>query len=299
MDRLSSLLNLFSPKAQQVELISGKQSELILPGDSVIGLINQGTGLIKQNFGLVNADQQTSSQNEQGKNAQAEKGESIQVEQGDLIWVTQGGHQHLSSDDDPFQLLCCPLSFGPVRLNPLFDMLPSVVRILQNDPARPALNPIVQLLLQESMQSRCGQETVLNRLAEVLLVHVLRFLIEHQKIEKGVLAGLSDLRLARAITAMHRQPEQRWSVESLATEAGMSRTAFNQHFRDIVGCPPGEYLSQWRMRLACQMLETNNLSISQIVDQLGYLSETAFFRAFRRQVGVSPGKYRMQATVDA
>ncbi|WP_158070106.1 AraC family transcriptional regulator [Motiliproteus sp. MSK22-1] len=280
MDRLSSLLDLFSPKAQQVELISGKQSGLLLPGDSAIGLINDGDGFINQGLGQVNPNQQ----------------DRTRIKRGDLIWVTQGSHQQLFSDDDQFQLLCCPLCFGPVRLNPLFDMLPPVVRILQDDPARHALNPVIQLLLQESRQNRCGQETVLNRLAEVLLVHVLRFLMEHQKIEKGVLAGLSDLRLARAITAMHRQPEQRWSVESLAAEAGMSRTAFNQHFRDTVGCPPGEYLSQWRMRLACRMLETNKLSISQIVDQLGYLSETAFFRAFRRQIGVSPGKYRMQAT---
>jgi len=273
MDRLSSLLELFSPKALQIELLSGRQSGRVLPGDSVVGLISRAEGSI------CIAGQQP-----------------VAIMEADLIWVTPGAERQVASDCEDFQLLCCPLSFGPVKLNPLFDMLPPVVIIRRDDPARPALNPIIQLLLQESTQHRCGQETVLNRLAEVLLVHMLRFLMEHQKLEKGVLAGLSDIRLARAITAMHRQPQQRWSVESLAAEAGMSRTAFNQHFRDTVGCPPGEYLGQWRMRLACRMLETNKLSIRQIVDQLGYLSETAFFRAFRRQIGISPGKYRLQAS---
>ncbi|MDH5354947.1 MAG: AraC family transcriptional regulator, partial [Gammaproteobacteria bacterium] len=131
---------------------------------------------------------------------------------------------------------------------------------------------------------------------EVLLVHVLRYVMKHQKIETGVLAGLADIRLARAITAIHSQPEQRWSVQTLANEAGMSRTAFNQYFRETVGCTPGEYLLQWRMRLACRWLETGQVVIGNIVDRLGYQSETAFFRAFRRQIGMSPGQYRDNMT---
>ncbi len=75
----------------------------------------------------------------------------------------------------------------------------------------------------------------------------------------------------------------------------MSRTAFNLFFRETVGCAPGEYLMQWRMRLACRWLETSQLMVGQIVDRLGYQSETAFFRAFRRQTGMSPGQYREQA----
>jgi len=272
MDRLSSLLELFNPRAVQVELMASNNSVLVLPGDSTIALVYQGS-------------------------ARVPAGESadIQIQRGDLLWVTLNSHRQLISEDNDLRLLCCHLSFGPIKLNPLFDMLPPVIHISSDEPARQSLNPVIQLLLQESEQQRCGQDTVLDRLAEVLLVHVLRFLMENKKLEKGVLAGLSDIRLARAITAIHRLPEQRWNVESLANEAGMSRTAFNQHFRETVGCPPGEYLSQWRMRLACQLLETSQLLISQIVGRLGYQSETAFFRAFRRNIGISPGQYRLRA----
>jgi len=276
MDRLSSLLELFSPRAEQIEMMTSHRSVLALPGNSTIALVHKGSARIPG-----------------GKQA------DTRIQQGDLLWVTQDYHRNLYSDANDLQLLCCHLSFGPAKLNPLFDMLPSVIQISSNDPARQALNPVIQLLMQESTQQRCGQNTVLNRLAEVLLVHVLRFLMENKKIEMGVLAGLSDIRLARAITAMHRSPGQRWTVESLAAEAGMSRTSFNQHFRDTVGCPPGEYLNLWRMRLACRLLETSQLVISQIVDQLGYQSETAFFRAFRRNIGISPGKYRLQAAIAA
>ena len=272
MDRLSSLLELFSPKAEQIELMNSQNSVLVLPGESTIALVHRGSAQI-------------------GDSSCPDK----KIQQGDLVWVTQESHRQLFGDGSEFQLLCCHLRFGSIKLNPLFDMLPPVIRISADDPARQALNPIIDLLLRESTQQRCGQDTVLNRLAEVLLIHVLRFLMENQKLGTGVLAGLSDIRLARAITAMHRLPEQRWNVKSLATEAGMSRTAFNQHFRDTVGCPPGEYLGQWRMRLACRLLETSQMVIAQIVDQLGYKSETAFFRAFRRQIGMSPGKYRLRA----
>lgn len=269
MDRLSSLLDLFRPSTEKVEVLTPQQAGIDFTGDSTIALVRCGSACLIQN-----------NNTETTLNA------------GDLLWITPGHKPGLKLMSEDFQLLCCHLRFGPVRLNPLFDIIPAIVQISADEPSRQNLNPIIQLLLEESLLPRCGQETVLNRLAEVLLVHVLRYVMKHQKIETGVLAGLADIRLARAITAIHRHPDQRWSVQSLANEAGMSRTAFNQFFRETVGCTPGEYLIQWRMRLACRWLETSQVMVGQIVDRLGYQSETAFFRAFRRQIGMSPGQYR-------
>lgn len=273
MDRLSSLLELFSPKTRRVEILRGSNNRLDISANSVIGLVHRGNAILKE-----------------------DKATRINIGQGDILWITPRNKFELISSSDDFQFLCCHLEFGPVRLNPLFDMIPTALHLKDCEASQESLNPIVKLLLQESLQPRCGQETVLNRLAEVLLVHVLRYVMKHQKIETGVLAGLADIRLARAITAIHGHPEQRWSVQTLANEAGMSRTAFNQHFRETVGCTPGEYLLQWRMRLACRWLETGHVVIGQIVDRLGYQSETAFFRAFRRQIGMSPGQYRDNIT---
>lgn len=272
MDRLSSLLELFSPKTQKIELLTPAEKQLEVYSDSVIGFVHHGSATLGDKNKLY-----------------------IEIGRGDILWITPKNRFCLRSTDTNFQFLCCHLRFGPVRLNPLFDMIPPVLHLPSCEASAASLGPIVELLLQESLQQRCGQETVLNRLAEVLLVHVLRYIMKHQKLETGVLAGLADSRLARAITAIHQRPEQRWSVQTLANQAGMSRTAFNQYFRETVGCTPGDYLLQWRMRLACRWLETSQLVIGQIVDRLGYQSETAFFRAFRRQIGMSPGQYREHA----
>ena len=271
MDRLSTLLDLFSPKTQKVELLTRPQ-QLAVSADSAIGIVHRGKATLSDDDKL-----------------------RIQLSEGDILWITPKNSFTLDTESPGFQFLCCHLRFGPVRLNPLYDMIPPALHLQSSEVSITSLTPIIELLLQESLQQRCGQETVLNRLAEVLLVHVLRYVMKHQKLETGVIAGLADTKLARAITAMHRHPEQRWSIQTLANEAGMSRTAFNQYFRDTVGCTPGDYLLQWRMRLACRWLETRHVVIGQIVDQLGYQSETAFFRAFRRQIGMSPGQYREQA----
>jgi len=268
MDRLSSLLELFKPAATRI--VAGRLADLNAAGEdsSIIALVQQG----KAHF--TSCEMHTP------------------IHPGDLLWISNTTDQHIAQASADFELLNCHLEFGPQHLNPLFDLLPAAVLIERQDPARCELEPVINILLQESQQHRCGQAPVVNRLAEILLIHVLRYLMGHQKLELGVIAGLSDIRLARAIIAIHQQPEHNWSVTGLAAEAGMSRTAFNQHFRDTVGSTPGEYLSRWRMRLACQWLTTSNLAIAQIADQLGYQSETAFFRAFRRELGQSPGQYR-------
>ncbi|MDH5354620.1 MAG: cupin domain-containing protein, partial [Gammaproteobacteria bacterium] len=190
MDRLSSLLELFRPKTRKVELLSGLNNRLDISADSAIGLVYKGSAILK--------DDNTT---------------CINISQGDILWITAGNQFELISDQAGFELLCCQLEFGPVRLNPLFDMIPAALHLKDCEASQESLKPIIELLLQESLQQRCGQETVLNRLAEVLLVHVLRYVMKHQKIETGVLAGLADIRLARAITAIHSQPEQRWSVQ--------------------------------------------------------------------------------------
>lgn len=271
MDRLSSLLQLFNPAAEKVEIVSTEQPEIQFEADSIIAFVMSGEA-------KMNIDNHP----------------ATEICQGDILWITPGYRPTLNAKTAGFQMLCCHLRFGPVRLNPLFDMIPPVLQLNADEPSRQNLDPIILLLLEESRQPRCGHETVLNRLAEVLLIHVLRHVMKHQKIEIGVLAGLADSRLARAITAIHSHPEQPWRVQTLANEAGMSRTAFNQSFRNTVGCTPGDYLLQWRMRLACRWLEKRQMVVGQIVDRLGYQSETAFFRAFKRQVGMSPGQYRQQ-----
>lgn len=125
-----------------------------------------------------------------------------------------------------------------------------------------------------------------------MLVHGLRAHLASHKKPKGWLAALADAKIGAALARMHGQPGERWTVESLARCAGMSRTAFTTRFRDLVGQPPLEYLGQWRMTIAKKALHHSDESLVEIASRIGYLSDTAFSIAFKRWTGQSPGRFR-------
>jgi transcriptional regulator GlxA family with amidase domain len=113
-------------------------------------------------------------------------------------------------------------------------------------------------------------------------------------VEVGMLAGLAHQQLRRAIVAMHQQPEQDWTLELLAEQAGMSRTSFATSFRDTVGQTPGSYLQRWRIGLAQKFLKQMH-PLKMIASRVGYGTEAALSRAFRAQTGTSPREWRKEA----
>jgi AraC-like DNA-binding protein len=139
-----------------------------------------------------------------------------------------------------------------------------------------------------------GRKSVLNRLAEVMFVMVLRHYMQQAPELEGFLAAEGRAR-SRALAALHRTPGEGWRVDSLAREAGMSRTVFAERFVALLGRTPMQYLARWRMHLADEMLRRRRSSVAQIAEQLGYRTETAFRRAFRRVRGAGPGEVRRKA----
>ena len=109
------------------------------------------------------------------------------------------------------------------------------------------------------------------------------------------MAALKDERVARTLAALHRSPGKDWRVDSLAREAGMSRTVFAERFGALLGRTPMQYLAAWRMHLAEDMLKLQRASVAQVAERLGYQTETAFRRAFKRIRGVGPGDVRRRA----
>ncbi len=132
---------------------------------------------------------------------------------------------------------------------------------------------------------------MLNRLFEVVLVHVIRQLMEQGHTNGGMLAGLADARLRLALVAIHDAPAQPWSLDSLAAKAGMSRSVFARSFHDTVGCTPGQYLQDWRIALVQRGLRQGR-PLKQLADAVGYGSEAALSRAFKAQVGRTPREWR-------
>jgi AraC-like DNA-binding protein len=181
---------------------------------------------------------------------------------------------------------------------PLVSILPTIIHLRGGDDPEVAawLEPTVRSIAHESAQALPGRDVVLNRLADVLFVRAVRAHLLKTSSNGGAgrpswLRGLSDPRIARALTEIHRAPEKAWTLAQLASHAAMSRTAFAQRFRALVGQTPVSYLATWRMQKAAYLLEMRTLSIAQVAERVGYASELAFAKAFRRLIGTPPGAY--------
>jgi AraC-like DNA-binding protein len=160
------------------------------------------------------------------------------------------------------------------------------------------LSLLVQLVDGESREQRSGRDLVLSRLVEVLLIEALRS-TSGDDAPPGLLRGLADARIARAIRHMHDDPARGWTVAQLATRAALSRSAFPDRFTRTVGLPPMEYLLAWRMAVAKDLLSNHALGITEVAERVGYGSASTFSTAFSRHVGQPPGRYAASRTAGA
>lgn len=187
--------------------------------------------------------------------------------------------------------VCATLDFDGGSRHPLVQSLPPliVLRIAEVD----GIAQTLDLLFAETERVRCGQRVLADRLFEVLVLQMLRWLLDHPAragIHAGLLCGLAHPKLARALTGMHEQPGQAWSLQAMARLAGMSRSAFAAEFKAALGTTPAEYLLRWRVSLAQSMLR-DGASVKRASDELGYASAAAFSRAFAQVAGTSPRRW--------
>lgn len=207
-----------------------------------------------------------------------------------FLYMNPSSHRLLPVDSQ-VEMVCASFKFGLGLRNPIAQALPNVVVIRLED--MPTLRASLSLLFQEAAEQHCGQQAVLDRMMEVVIIQVLRNLMDRQRLEIGLLAGLAEPRLAKAINAMHGEPARNWSLEDLAATAGMSRARFANRFRDVVGMTPGAYLSEWRLGVAQSLLRQGK-PVQLVSDLVGYASASALSRAFRAQTGQSPREWAKQ-----
>jgi AraC-like DNA-binding protein len=205
-----------------------------------------------------------------------------------------GTHRLDPAGGDGAELVCASIDFGAGDENPLLRGLPAllVVPLAQS----PGLDLAQQLLFNEAQAARCGHGAVVDRLSEVLVIQLLRHAIAHQLVDGGVMAGLADARLAKAISAMHAQPAQAWTLDTLAAQAGMSRARFAAHFTRTVGVPPGDYLTGWRIGLARTLLR-KGMGVKQVAAEVGYGSPGGFGRVFLQRIGATPTDWQQRDAV--
>ncbi|MHC8324561.1 AraC family transcriptional regulator [Pseudomonas sp. LB1P83] len=197
-------------------------------------------------------------------------------------------HKLIANEAEGAQLLCASLEFAGGIDNPLAASLPDLLVLTLDE--MPMLADTLTWLFAEAEGAHCGREAMLDRLFELLIIQLLRYLLDHQELSTGMMAGLADLRLARSLVQMHNAPQRSWSVADLANESNMSRASYAAHFRDVVGKTPAEYLLSWRISLAQKRLREGR-PITLIADEVGYESPSALARAFRRKTGLSPREW--------
>lgn len=200
-------------------------------------------------------------------------------------------HVFHNPPEDGSDFVCAELEFDGGEHNPLVRALPPLVVLPL---ARvEGLEMALQLLFAETERLRCGQRLLADRLFEVVLIQLLRWLIDHPAeagVQPGLVAGLSDPRLARVLVALHEAPGEAWSLEAMAQQAGMSRSAFAAHFKAVLGQAPAAYLADWRLTLAQAWLRRGE-AVKRIADELGYANASALSRLFSQRVGLSPREW--------
>ena len=175
----------------------------------------------------------------------------------------------------------------------LIDHLPGLMHLgIQDDNLAPQLKTALEFIKYEGQASRPGYVAVASRLMDLLFIQILRSAIMQPSVRIGLLAGLADDYVGRALTAIHASPSTCWTVGKLAVEACLSRTSFAERFRQLVGVTPMHYVAQWRMAIAEDMLKRSEVGIEQIRANLGFSSSFVFSRAFRSHYGMSPREFR-------
>ena len=174
----------------------------------------------------------------------------------------------------------------------VFGRLPSVIHIPAHDDHAAVLRWSLERFSEEARNRHAGCALMLSHLVPIMLLQALRGYLASANRDKNWFVALAEPRLSRALAAMQFDYAQRWSLESLARRAGLSRAGFASNFKSWIGVAPMDYLAQWRMQVACELLLSEDRSITDVSSAVGYESESAFSAAFTRIVGLRPGVYR-------
>ena len=282
LDRLSSLLERFRVSAHlfHTGALCGVSTFDAQPGQGFLHVLRQGELVVTHRKGLGVTRR-------------------IEAREPTLFFYPQPlTHQFHNAPKDGADFTCASVHFEGGSTHPLVRALPPLV-VLPLAKV-PGLEGALNLLFAEADAVQCGHRLIADRLFEVVLLQLLRWLLDHGEeggLSIGLAAGLADPQLARALTAMHEQPQHPWTLELLAEQAAMSRSSFASRFKDTVGLAPFDYLSDWRMTIAKKLLRQGQ-AVKTIAPELGYANASALSRVFAQRTGLSPREWLAQASAE-
>jgi AraC-like DNA-binding protein len=176
--------------------------------------------------------------------------------------------------------------------NPLIEALPRMLHLPAGGVGE-WVAPMLHQAVSESRQSRPGSAAVLEHVSEMVFVDAARRYLESLPADaSGWLAALRDRHVGKAIGLMHERPAEPWTIDELGRQVGLSRSALHERFVELVGQPPMQYLTNWRMQRGAALLRDGDATVATVALEVGYDSEAAFARAFKRMVGKPPAAWR-------
>ncbi len=203
-----------------------------------------------------------------------------------LVFYPRGMRHTLAvPPGNPASLLCASIVFHGGIDNLLAKALPDYLHVPLAD--MDASSETLEILFREAGNAAYGQDLILDRLCDVLLIQLIRREVQIGRLSLGLLSGLADQKLSRVLAAINETPQKEWRLESLADLCGMSRSTFARHFQSVIGTTPGQYITERRIRLAQELLRKGQ-AIKRVSIDVGYGSQPAFARAFKEKTGASP-----------
>lgn len=222
--------------------------------------------------------------------------QTLKAQAGDVVLLVHGGTHKIQAVSDledssvpATQYLRGEFTFDNVFADRFLHVLPEII-ILKKPVDKPYewVDLSCNFILDEVMQGLAGSTAMVSRLLDLLFVRTLRTWASEQVVGHGWVSGAVDSRIGKALNALQQNPQNNWSLESLAATAHLSRTAFSNRFFAVVGQTPIAYLNTWRLDYAASRLKQHKLTMSELITLVGYTSEAAFSRAFKLRYGLSP-----------
>jgi len=199
----------------------------------------------------------------------------------------------LGDSSHEVNIVCGYVEFDRAFPHPFLSNLPELIHI--NAQLRSQfywLDSVIRQIITESEEQQPGSDVIIDRFTEILFIQVIRSYIQSGEVRQSYFSALHDKQLSAALSLMHNQPDKGWTVELLASEIGMSRSAFYSRFNDYIGMPPMKYLFEWRMLQAKQQIQDSHKPLVLVAEEVGYHSDSAFQKAFKRFYHFTPASLR-------
>ncbi|MGQ8365120.1 cupin domain-containing protein [Glaciecola sp. 1036] len=197
-------------------------------------------------------------------------------------------HRILAEQSEGAEMVCATVSMESANQKLLLEALPPLL-ILPLD-LEPYIAQTAQWLFDEAFSRSVTRAVMVDKLSEIFLFQILRYVLENELVKGGILAALTHPMMAKVISAMHNRPEENWTVDSLAEIAAMSRSRFAATFKSVVGVTPNDYLTDIRIAIAQEMLEAHK-PVNLVANMVGYEHGSALARLFRKKLGISPKQW--------